>query len=354
MVAQLRDDPAINRVRVRSVLTCEAQHGVCAACYGQSLVTGERVELGDAVGVIAAKSIGESASEISVPMAFPNDGGCSEFGLSRIVELFEARSPEGAAVLAHHSGEVRLSSEERGQRITVVAGDVEEESVFVSSQAQLVVSEAQEVAAGDLLVDGPINPQELLEIAGARETQRYLIEEVQKVYRSQGISIHDKHIELIVRQMLRLVVVADPGDSSFRPGQAVDSHSFAETNTRLTKAGDRAASGRLELTGITSASLATHSWLSAATFRETTRVLTEAAIEGRTDHLVGLKEAVIVGKRIPAGSGIHRRWNSNSDYTDAVGVTVLADGFDDESGDLAVWLQGVGWESTEPESTSKD
>ncbi len=344
VVAVLRDDPVIDRIRVRSVLTCESEHGVCATCYGQSLATGKVIELGEAVGVIAAQSIGEPGTQLTM-RTFHTGGVVGEditHGLPRVVELFEARTPKGAAVLAHHSGVVRIEDEESGRRITVVADDGAEESVLVSSRAHLEVKAGQEVAAGDALVEGPKDPKELLEVKGIRETQQYLVEEVQKVYRDQGVSIHDKHIELIVRQMLRRVLVAEPGEAAFLPGERVDSQIYAEVNRTLVQEGKRPAEGRPELMGITKASLATDSWLSAASFQETTRVLTEAAIEGRSDRLFGLKENIIIGKLIPAGTGMDRYRDIEVDLPDAAGVSLRTYGFDEETEDLAAWLRDVG------------
>jgi DNA-directed RNA polymerase subunit beta' len=344
LVAQLREDPSVTRVRVRSVLTCESEHGVCAACYGQSLATGRLIELGEAVGVIAAQSIGEPGTQLTM-RTFHTGGIIGEditHGLPRVVELFEARTPKGAAVLAHHSGVVRIEDEEGGRRITVVADDGAEESFVVSSRAHLEVTAGQEVAAGDALVEGPKDPKELLEVKGIRETQQYLVEEVQKVYRDQGVSIHDKHIELIVRQMLRRVLVAEPGDAPFLPGERIDAQVYAEVNRGLVQEGKRPAEGRPELMGITKASLATDSWLSAASFQETTRVLTEAAIEGRSDQLFGLKENIIIGKLIPAGSGMTRYRDIEVDLPDAVGLSLRSYGYDEETEDLAAWLRDVG------------
>ena len=271
LVARLRDDPSVDRVRTRSVLTCEAEQGICAACYGLSLATGEMIELGEAVGVIAAQSIGEPGTQLTM-RTFHTGGIVGEditHGLPRVVELFEARTPKGAAVLARHSGVARVEEDESGRHITVVADDGEEHTVLVAQRAHLEVVDGQEVAAGDALVEGPKDPKELLEVKGIRETQQYLVEEVQKVYRDQGVSIHDKHIELIVRQMLRRVLVAEPGDATFLPGERVDSRIYAEVNRALVTDGKRPAEGRPELMGITKASLATESWLSAASFQET-------------------------------------------------------------------------------------
>jgi DNA-directed RNA polymerase subunit beta' len=344
LVEQLRDDPQITRARVRSVLTCESEHGVCATCYGLSLATGRIIELGEAVGVIAAQSIGEPGTQLTM-RTFHTGGVVGEditHGLPRVVELFEARTPKGAAVLAHHSGVVRIEDEEGGRRITVVADDGAEESVLVNVRAHLEVKAGQEVSAGDALVEGPKDPKELLEVKGIRETQMYLVEEVQKVYRDQGVSIHDKHIELIVRQMLRRVLVAEPGDAPFLPGERVDAQVYAEVNRGLVQESQRPAEGRPELMGITKASLATDSWLSAASFQETTRVLTEAAIEGKSDHLFGLKENIIIGKLIPAGTGMERYRDIAVDLPDAAGVSLRTYGFDEETEDLAAWLRDVG------------
>ncbi|MDQ3355106.1 MAG: DNA-directed RNA polymerase subunit beta', partial [Actinomycetota bacterium] len=307
----LRDDPGVERVRVRSVLTCDAPQGICAACYGRSLATGNNIELGEAVGVIAAQSIGEPGTQLT--MRTFHTGGVSSGtgdiagGLPRVVELFEARSPKGKATLARVSGVVRIGDDEgRGRTITVVADDGTEDSYVVPGPSRLEVTDGQEVTAGDALVEGPRDPKELLEIKGVRETQMYLVDQVQRVYRDQGVSIHDKHIELIVRQMTRRVAVQEPGDATFLPGEQVDSRVYAETNRQLLQEGKVPAEGRPELMGITKASLATDSWLSAASFQETTRVLTEAAIESRSDSLVGLKENIIIGKLIPAGTGMDR------------------------------------------------
>ncbi len=350
VVGLLRDDPGVDRVRVRSVLTCEAEQGICAACYGQSLATGQMIELGEAVGVIAAQSIGEPGTQLTM-RTFHTGGIVGEditHGLPRVVELFEARTPKGAAVLARHSGVARVTEDESGRHITVVGDGGEEHTVLVAQRAHLEVSDGQEVAAGDALVEGPKDPKELLEVKGIRETQQYLVEEVQKVYRDQGVSIHDKHIELIVRQMLRRVLVAEPGDASFLPGERVDSRAYAEVNRQLVQDGQRPAEGRPELMGITKASLATESWLSAASFQETTRVLTEAAIEGKSDQLYGLKENIIIGKLIPAGSGMARYRDIKLEMPGAEAMPFWALGSDGDSGteDLAAWLRDTGGDAS--------
>ncbi len=303
------------------------------------------IELGEAVGVIAAQSIGEPGTQLTM-RTFHTGGVVGEditHGLPRVVELFEARTPKGAAVLAHHSGVVRVEDDETGRRITVVADDGTEDSTLVAARAHLEVTDGQEVGAGDALVEGPKDPKELLEVKGIRETQQYLVEEVQKVYRDQGVSIHDKHIELIVRQMLRRVLVAEPGDAPFLPGERVDNQIYAEVNRTLVEDGNVPAEGRPELMGITKASLATESWLSAASFQETTRVLTEAAIEGRSDQLFGLKENIIIGKLIPAGSGMEHYRNIRLEMPDAEAMPFWAMGSgESDTEDLANWLRDMG------------
>jgi len=311
---QLAEDPGVDRVRVRSVLTCESLQGVCALCYGTMLATGKLVDLGEAVGIIAAQSIGEPGTQLTM-RTFHTGGVAGEditHGLPRVVELFEARKPKGAAIMAESSGVVRLGENEKGERvIVVVADDGTEEEHPISRRTHLFpgIADGVEVVAGQQLTGDektPLDPKEILDIKGIRETQQYLSDQTQKVYREQGVSIHDKHVEVIVRQMLRRVAVSEPGDSPFLPGEKADARLYADTNRRLVEEGKQPAEGRPELMGITKASLATESWLSAASFQETTRVLTEAAIEGKKDGLVGLKENVIIGKLIPAGTGMAR------------------------------------------------
>ena len=309
LMAALRDDETVSRVRVRSPLTCDAELGVCALCYGRSLATGRPIELGEAVGVIAAQSIGEPGTQLTMRTfhtgGVATGGGDIAGGLPRVVELFEARSPKGKATLVRTSGVVRVGDDEgKGRVVTIVGDDGSEEVHTIPVQARLDIEEGQEVAAGAAIVPGPRDPKELLEIKGLRETQTYLLEQVQKVYRDQGVSIHDKHIELIVRQMTRRVAVSDPGESEFLPDERIDRKAFRDTNRVLVEEGKAPSEARDEIMGITKASLATDSWLSAASFQETTRVLTEAAIESRSDSLLGLKENIIIGKLIPAGTGM--------------------------------------------------
>jgi DNA-directed RNA polymerase subunit beta' len=336
-VDSLRHDAAVERVRVRSVLTCECSHGVCAQCYGLSLATGRHIELGEAVGTIAAQSIGEPGTQLT--MRTFHGGGVAgadiTHGLPRVVELFEARTPKGAAPLARISGVVRIEEEENARRVTVV-GDDAEDVITVPVRARLLVAEGEDAVPGQPLTEGPQDPKQLLEIKGIRDTQQYLVEEVQQVYRTQGVSVHDKHIELIVRQMLRRVSVADPGDSDFLPGERVDAKRYADVNRTLVTEGKRPAEGRPELMGITKASLATDSWLSAASFQETTRVLTEAAIEGKSDHLLGLKENIIIGKLIPAGTGMEGYRDVDLDAPEAEPMQFWSS--DEAEDDIAAWL----------------
>jgi DNA-directed RNA polymerase subunit beta' len=339
-------DPTVTKMRVRSVLTCDAVVGICAKCYGRMMATGTMVDLGEAVGIIAAQSIGEPGTQLTM-RTFHTGGVAGEditHGLPRVVELFEARSPKGKATLARTSGVVRVGESDRGERtITIIGDDGTEDSYpTVSRRVLLAVRDGDEVTAGQRLIGDaktPVDPKELLDIKGIRETQVYLVDEVQRVYREQGVSIHDKHVELIVRQMLRRVAVSEPGDSEFLPGEKVDTRVYAETNRRLVEEGKQPAEGRPELMGITKASLATDSWLSAASFQETTRVLTEAAIEGRSDQLLGLKENVIIGKLIPAGTGMLRYRSIETVAPEAQPLPFYSS---DTDQDLAEWLRSLG------------
>jgi DNA-directed RNA polymerase subunit beta' len=306
-MAMLREDEKIMRVRVRSVLTCESKNGICAKCYGRSLATGNEIELGEAVGVIAAQSIGEPGTQLTM-RTFHTGGVAGKDiagGLPRVVELFEARHPRGSASLARATGVVRIGADDsKGLVVNVIDDSGTEVPVILPLGSKLKVKDGDSVVAGQLLTDGPIDPKELLEISGIRDAQAYIVEEVQRVYRDQGVAIHDKHIELILRQMTRRYIVQDPGDTPFLPGERIDARVLREANERLSKEGKRTAEGRPELMGITKAAISTDSWLSAASFQETTRVLTEAAIDAKSDSLIGLKENIIIGKVIPAGTGM--------------------------------------------------
>jgi DNA-directed RNA polymerase subunit beta' len=337
---QLREDPKIERVQVRSVVACDAVLGVCALCYGRSLATGKSIELGEAVGVIAAQSIGEPGTQLTM-RTFHTGGVAGKDiagGLPRVVELFEARTPKGSARLAKATGVIRIGEDEgKGIPITVIDDKGEEHLILLPSGSRPKVTDGQNIEAGQPVTDGPWDPKEIMEILGIRQTQQYLVEEVQKVYRDQGVQIHDKHIELIVRQMTRRVGVQEPGDAGFLPGERVDAKVFRDTNRAMVESGKRPAEGRPEIMGITKASLATDSWLSAASFQETTRVLTEAAIDGRADSLVGLKENIIIGKLIPAGTGMERYRYFDIDAPDYVPMEY----FSSDEADPAAYLAGL-------------
>jgi DNA-directed RNA polymerase subunit beta' len=358
-VAALAADPGIDRVRVRTVLNCELPHGVCAKCYGRMMATGKIADLGEAVGIIAAQSIGEPGTQLTM-RTFHTGGVAGEditHGLPRVVELFEARTPKGAAVLAETSGVVRISEDESGERvIAIVADDGSEVPYTVPRRVHLAVEDGQEVRAGDKLYPAddkaPLDPKKVLDVKGVRECQQYLVDEVQKVYQEQGVTIHDKHIEVIVRQMLRKVQVSESGDTGFLPGERIDARRFAEVNRQLVEQGKEPAQGRPELMGITKASLATESWLSAASFQETTRVLTEAAIEGKSDGLEGLKENVIIGKLIPAGTGLPRYREIATEAPDYEPLPFYTSAGEEEV-DLATWLrdQATGAASASPDMT---
>ncbi|MEX1358143.1 MAG: DNA-directed RNA polymerase subunit beta', partial [Gaiellaceae bacterium] len=293
---------------VRSVLKCRSDYGLCQRCYGTFLATGNAAEIGDAVGIIAAQSIGEPGTQLTM-RTFHTGGVAGQditHGLPRVVEIFEARNPKGAAVLAEVGGRVVLEETDRGPKVTIVPDDDEPREYQLPRRTRLMVADGEVVEAGDPLHEGSINPAELLELKGYTATELYLVGEVQKVYKSQGVDIHDKHIELIVRQMLKKVRVETPGDSELLPGQLVDRAVVERENVRIKKEKGEQATYEPLILGITKASLATESFLSAASFQETTKVLTDAAIEGKTDRLLGLKENVIIGKLIPAATGLKR------------------------------------------------
>ena len=337
---QLRTDPSFDRVQVRSVVSCDAVLGVCALCYGRSLATGKSIELGEAVGVIAAQSIGEPGTQLTM-RTFHTGGVAGKDiagGLPRVVELFESRTPKGSARLAKATGVIRIGEDEgKGIPINVIDDKGEEHLILLPSGSRPKVKDGQNIEAGQPVTDGPWDPKEIMEILGIRNTQQYLVEEVQKVYRDQGVAIHDKHIELIVRQMTRRVGVQETGDTGFLPGERVDAKRFRDTNRAMVEAGKRPAEGRPEIMGITKASLATDSWLSAASFQETTRVLTEAAIDGRADSLIGLKENIIIGKLIPAGTGMERYRFFDVDAPDYQPMEY----FSSDEADPAAYLAGL-------------
>ena len=300
-------EAGIEGVVIRSAFTCNTRHGVCERCYGKNLATGEKVEVGEAVGTIAAQSIGEPGTQLTMRTFHTGGVAGSDItqGLPRIQELFEARNPKGQAVITEIRGEVKEIElvKDRQQEIKV-ANDQETRAYLAPSSARLLVEVGEEVNPGDRLTEGSIEPKGLLEVAGLDRTQEYLLKEVQKVYRMQGVEIDDKHVEVMVRQMLRKVRIIDAGDTTLLPGALVDIHAFTDANRDIFKKRKRPATASPVLLGITKASLETESFLSAASFQETTRVLTDAAIKGKRDELLGLKENVIIGKLIPAGTGM--------------------------------------------------
>ena len=302
----------IERVVVRSPLNCKSEHGVCAKCYGMSMATRKIVNIGEPIGTIAAQSIGEPGTQLT--MRTIHSGGVAGVaditqGLPRVEELFEARKPKGLAIITEISGKVSISEEKKKKQVTVTSKD-NSKTYPIPFGSKVCVTEGQEIEIGDPLTEGSINPNEILIIKGPDGVHEYLVQEIQKVYRNQGVDINDKHIEVIARQMLKRVRVEDIGDSNLLPGSLIDINKFNEINEKLEAEGKRKATGKRILQGITKAALSTESFLSAASFQETTRVLTEAAIKGKTDDLVGLKENVIIGKLIPAGTGMQRYQNT--------------------------------------------
>ncbi|MDN5804401.1 MAG: DNA-directed RNA polymerase subunit beta', partial [Microlunatus sp.] len=305
-------DAGVRQVKVRSVLTCESGFGTCAKCYGRSLATGKLVDVGEAVGIVAAQSIGEPGTQLTM-RTFHTGGVAGDDitqGLPRVTELFEARQPKGKAPISESAGRVEIEDSDRAKKIIVTPDDGDEPAEFaVSRRARLLVEDGDPVIAGQQLTVGTPDPQDVLRVLGVRRVQEHLVDEVQSVYRTQGAPIHDKHIEIIIRQMLRRVTVIESGDSKLLVGDLVDRLSYEAANRQVVAESGTPASGRPVLMGITKASLATDSWLSAASFQETTKVLTDAAIHGKSDSLLGLKENVILGKLIPAGTGLERYRN---------------------------------------------
>ncbi|WP_334110462.1 DNA-directed RNA polymerase subunit beta' [Thermodesulfitimonas autotrophica] len=313
----------IKKVKIRSVLTCRTSYGVCSRCYGRNLTTGYLVDIGEAVGIIAAQSIGEPGTQLTM-RTFHTGGVAGEDitqGLPRVEELFEARRPKGQAIIADADGIVSVRETKGRREIELVTPEGEQFVYPVPYGARLRVQDGDKVAAGDELTEGPVNPHDLLKIKGVKAAQLYLLKEVQRVYRLQGVEINDRHIEIVIRQMFRKVKVEDAGDTDLLPGGLVDIYEYEEENKRVIEKGGQPAVVRPVVLGITKASLATDSFLSAASFQETTRVLTDAAIKGKQDPLIGLKENVIIGKLIPAGTGLARYRNLKIFYDDQGGGT---------------------------------
>jgi DNA-directed RNA polymerase subunit beta' len=306
--AEMIEKAGIKKVKIRSVLTCHSEFGVCSKCYGANLATGGEVNVGEAVGIIAAQSIGEPGTQLTM-RTFHTGGVAGEDitqGLPRVEELFEARKPKGLAVISEINGVIKLNETKKRREVVVTSNTGESKSYLIPYGSRIKVIDGDYVEAGDELTEGSVNPHDILKIKGIKGVQSYLLQEVQKVYRLQGVDINDKHIEVIIRQMLRKIKIEDSGDTNMLPGGLVDMFEFEKENNKVIENGLNPAVGKHNLLGITKASLATESFLSAASFQETTRVLTDAAIKGKIDPLVGLKENVIIGKLIPAGTGMKR------------------------------------------------
>ena len=311
----------IEEVKIRTILTCKCKVGVCAKCYGANMATGEAVQVGEAVGIIAAQSIGEPGTQLTMRTFHSGGvaGGDITQGLPRVEELFEARKPKGLAIITEIPGVAVINDTKKKREIIVTNPENGDSKTYlIPYGSRIKIADGQVLEAGDELTEGSVNPHDILRIKGVRAVQDYMIREVQRVYRLQGVEISDKHIEVLVRQMLKKIRIEDNGDTEFLPGTLVDVLEFEEVNENLEKEGKKPAEGKQVMLGITKASLATDSFLSAASFQETTKVLTEAAIKGKVDHLVGLKENVIIGKLIPAGTGMKRYQNVELDSNERV------------------------------------
>ena len=310
-----KDGKPIDSLKIRTILTCKSHIGVCAKCYGANMATGEAVQVGEAVGIIAAQSIGEPGTQLTMRTFHSGGvaGGDITQGLPRVEELFEARKPKGLAIITEIAGTVTILDTKKKREIQVTAADGESKVYLIPYGSRIKVQDGQVLEAGDELTEGSVNPHDILKIKGVRAVQDYMIREVQRVYRLQGVEIADKHIEMLVHQMLKKIRIEDNGDSEFLPGTLVDILEYEDANERLIAEGKQPAEGKQIMLGITKASLATNSFLSAASFQETTKVLTEAAIKGKVDPLIGLKENVLIGKLIPAGTGMKRYQNVKLD-----------------------------------------
>ncbi|MBQ7724712.1 MAG: DNA-directed RNA polymerase subunit beta' [Lachnospiraceae bacterium] len=301
-----RDGKPIESIKIRTILTCRSHNGICAKCYGANMATGEPVQVGEAVGIIAAQSIGEPGTQLTMRTFHTGGMAGSDItqGLPRVEEIFEARKPKGLAIIAEFGGKVEIKDTKKKREVVVTSDTGDSKTYLIPYGSRIKVLDGAVIEAGDVITEGSINPHDLLKIKGLRAVQDYLLKEVQRVYRSQGVDINDKHIEVIVHQMLKKVEVDDPGDSDLLPGTRMDALEFDDINEKLEAEGKQPATAIQIILGITKASLATESFLSAASFQETTKVLTDAAIKGKVDHLIGPKENVIIGKLIPAGTGM--------------------------------------------------
>ena len=342
---------SLKKVKIRTILTCKCKNGVCAKCYGANMATGEAVQVGEAVGIVAAQSIGEPGTQLTM-RTFHTGGVAGDDitqGLPRVEELFEARKPKGLAIITEFAGRAMISDTKKKREIIVTNDETGESKAYlIPYGSRIKIQDGVMLEAGDELTEGSVNPHDILKIKGLRAVQDYMLQEVQRVYRLQGVEINDKHIEVIVRQMLKKVRIEEKGDTEFLPGTMVDVLEFNEVNERLEEEGKEPAIGEQIMLGITKASLATDSFLSAASFQETTKVLTEAAIKGKVDHLVGLKENVIIGKHIPAGTGM-KKYRDVALNTDARAEAMLAEELETEES-----AEGENAEAENAEAVSAD
>ncbi len=324
----------VESVKIRTILTCKAHLGVCAKCYGANMATGQAVQVGEAVGIIAAQSIGEPGTQLTM-RTFHTGGVAGDDitqGLPRVEELFEARKPKGLAIIAEFGGTAVFKDTKKKREIIITDRENgNSKSYLIPYGSRIKIQDGAILEAGDELTEGSVNPHDILKIKGVRAVQDYMIQEVQRVYRLQGVEINDKHIEVIVRQMLKKIRVEEGGDSDFLPGTSMDVLDYNEENERLIAEGKKPIEGKQVMLGITKASLATNSFLSAASFQETTKVLTEAAINGKADPLIGLKENVIIGQLIPAGTGMkrYRSVKLDTDSSEFDEEVNFSDDFDD-------------------------
>ena len=344
----------ITQVKIRTVLTCRSHMGVCAKCYGSNLATGQAVQVGEAIGIIAAQSIGEPGTQLTMRTFHTGGvaGGDITQGLPRVEEIFEARKPKGLAIITEFGGTATIKDTKKKREVIVTNNETGETKAYlIPYGSRIKVVDGQELEAGDELTEGSVNPHDILKIKGVRAVQDYMLREVQRVYRLQGVEINDKHVEVIVRQCLQKIRVEEPGDSDLLPGSMVDALDFLELNEKLEEEGKELAVGSQVLLGITKASLATNSFLSAASFQETTKVLTEAAIKGKVDPLIGMKENVIIGKLIPAGTGmkIYRNIKLDSDVNDDDTLDFDDDDFADFAEEEAVGIIDTDAESIDVE-----
>ena len=357
----------LEKVKIRTILTCRSKVGVCAKCYGANMATGQAVQVGEAVGIIAAQSIGEPGTQLTM-RTFHSGGVAGDDitqGLPRVEELFEARKPKGLAIITEFAGVATIKDTKKKREIIVTSPETGETKAYlIPYGSRIKITDGSFLEAGDELTEGSVNPHDILKIKGVRAVQDYMLQEVQRVYRLQGVEINDKHVEVIVRQMLKKIRIENNGDSDFLPGTMVDFLDYEEENERLAAEGKEPAEGKQVLLGITKASLATNSFLSAASFQETTKVLTEAAIKGKIDPLIGLKENVIIGKLIPAGTGMKRYRsihldsdideNAEIDTNDLLGEDPVADGADVENTDAEIEAEDIAVETETEESAEAE